>query len=233
MSGGAAANGHAAAGPTAAAAAAAGEAEGEPPAVEVAGADFDWADRSWARAPARDASGSPEAAAATAAAAAAAAGDVPQTAPDIAAAEAAAASQGGQEGFQLRNLAFSVPRGQLVGIVGPVGSGKSSILAALLGELQPIRQPAPAGTAPGAAAADGPGVPGPAAASAPAAAAPIAVRGSVAYCSQVPWIVGGTLKVRAVQWLYSLHVGGTATVRCGWVGTGGCLAGLPPSPQPT
>lgn len=30
-------------------------------------------------------------------------------------------------------------QGQLVGIVGPVGSGKSSLLAALLGEIQGIR----------------------------------------------------------------------------------------------
>jgi ABC-type multidrug transport system fused ATPase/permease subunit len=35
----------------------------------------------------------------------------------------------------LRNLTFSVKEGELVGIVGSVGSGKSSVLAALLGEM--------------------------------------------------------------------------------------------------
>lgn len=30
--------------------------------------------------------------------------------------------------FAIENLTLSIPRGQLVGVVGPVGSGKSSIL---------------------------------------------------------------------------------------------------------
>lgn len=50
-------------------------------------------------------------------------------------------------------------------------AGKSSVLAALLGELQPTRS---AHCAP--------------------SAAPVSVRGAVAYCSQVPWIVGGSLR---------------------------------------
>jgi len=36
----------------------------------------------------------------------------------------------------LQNLNLSIPRGSLVAVVGPVGSGKSSFLYALLGEMQ-------------------------------------------------------------------------------------------------
>lgn len=38
-----------------------------------------------------------------------------------------------QGGPCLRNLTFTVPRGKLVSVVGKVGSGKSSLLSALLG----------------------------------------------------------------------------------------------------
>ncbi len=55
-------------------------------------------------------------------------------------------------------------------------SGKSSILAALLGELQPTSARHVSGRGAGALS-------------------PVTVRGSVAYCSQVPWIVSGSLKV--------------------------------------
>ncbi|KAK4689734.1 hypothetical protein P7C73_g391, partial [Tremellales sp. Uapishka_1] len=40
------------------------------------------------------------------------------------------------EPFSVRNLNLTVPRGQLIGLVGPVGSGKSSILQGLIGEMQ-------------------------------------------------------------------------------------------------
>lgn len=56
-------------------------------------------------------------------------------------------------------------------------TGKSSVLSVLLGELQPARQ------AGGAAQAR----------------PPVSVHGSVAYCSQVPWIVSGSLKVRKLE----------------------------------
>ncbi|KAL4420399.1 hypothetical protein ABPG75_010055 [Micractinium tetrahymenae] len=145
--------------------------------VEVAGADFDWSDRSWAE---------PAGAAAGSAAAGAPAVSANGTAGKAAGVASAAAGKpaGGAEAaliatpavaapFQLRGLRFSVQRGQLVAIVGAVGSGKSSILAALLGELQPTRarqQLGPAGYTP----------------------SPVTVRGSVAYCSQGPWIVSGS-----------------------------------------
>jgi hypothetical protein len=95
---GAVQNGHA---PAAAVAAAGGNADA--PAVEVAGADFDWTDRSWA-------AGVPAAAVANGSAA------------QPVGAAGASASAGGA--FQLRRLQFAVPRGQLVAIVGAVGTGE-------------------------------------------------------------------------------------------------------------
>lgn len=38
----------------------------------------------------------------------------------------------------LRNLSLRVPRGALVAVVGAVGSGKSSLLSALLGEMNKV-----------------------------------------------------------------------------------------------
>lgn len=40
------------------------------------------------------------------------------------------------EVFEMRNLTFSIPRGQLVAIVGAVGSGKSSLLQGIIGEMR-------------------------------------------------------------------------------------------------
>jgi ATP-binding cassette subfamily C (CFTR/MRP) protein 1 len=39
----------------------------------------------------------------------------------------------------LRNINFSIPRGSLVAVVGSVGSGKSSLLSALVGEMKKVR----------------------------------------------------------------------------------------------
>lgn len=41
--------------------------------------------------------------------------------------------------MQLKNINVSIPRGQLVGIVGPVGAGKSSFLQALIGEMKRVK----------------------------------------------------------------------------------------------
>lgn len=41
-------------------------------------------------------------------------------------------SRGLDENFYLRNLNLSIAEGSLVGIIGPVGSGKSTFLSALL-----------------------------------------------------------------------------------------------------
>jgi hypothetical protein len=105
--------GRASANAAAAAAAAAAEKQqmgGTLPAVEVAGADFDWANRSWA-----------------AAANGAINGDAAGTAGGGGAAvplEAVNGAVSGGSAFQLRNLQFSVAPGKLVAIVGSVGTGE-------------------------------------------------------------------------------------------------------------
>ncbi|CAD7702664.1 unnamed protein product [Ostreobium quekettii] len=66
----------------------------------------------------------------------------------------------------LRQVRLSVCPGELIGIAGAVGAGKSSLLAALLGEMQ-----------------DGAGGSGRA-----------ELAGSVAFCDQVPWILAGTVR---------------------------------------
>ena len=40
--------------------------------------------------------------------------------------------------FHLDRIDFMVKRGQLIGIIGKVGSGKSSLLASILGELNKV-----------------------------------------------------------------------------------------------
>jgi ABC-type glutathione transport system ATPase component len=41
-----------------------------------------------------------------------------------------------QRVFNVRDISMSVPRGQLAAIVGPVGSGKTSLLQGLIGEMR-------------------------------------------------------------------------------------------------
>ena len=38
--------------------------------------------------------------------------------------------------FNIRDVSLTIPRGQLVAIVGPVGSGKTSLLQGLIGEMR-------------------------------------------------------------------------------------------------
>ncbi|CAK7897455.1 multiple drug resistance-associated protein-like transporter 1 [[Candida] anglica] len=67
----------------------------------------------------------------------------------------------------LSDLDFEANKGELTCVVGKVGSGKSSILKAILGEL-PI--------------------------SLNTNKSDIQVNGSIAYCSQIPWILNGTVR---------------------------------------
>ena len=73
-------------------------------------------------------------------------------------------------GPALQGVNLMIKRGELIGVAGDVGSGKSALLQALLAELYPVGLP---DTHP-------------------------AVRGTVSYCAQTPWIVSGTLKANVV-----------------------------------
>jgi ABC-type multidrug transport system fused ATPase/permease subunit len=185
-------------------------------AIQVDGVGFDWGDRAWgAQRRADDAAAllaaggdaAPAAAAAATSAATATAAphlagvqvipaegppppDPPSAAAELVGGGRDGSGRGGRAsldggplpaGPTLRALRLRVARGELVAVVGPVGAGKSSLLSALLGELQPV----PVAMAVGAAA---PGAGG----GAPRRA--VGVRGSVAYCQQVPWILGATVR---------------------------------------
>ncbi|KAG2494935.1 hypothetical protein HYH03_006870 [Edaphochlamys debaryana] len=70
----------------------------------------------------------------------------------------------------LAGVAFALAPGELLCVTGATGSGKTSLLAALMGEL-----PATAGTGGGSVGE-------------------AAVYGSVAYCAQLPWVMAGTAR---------------------------------------
>ncbi|KAK4053428.1 hypothetical protein OIV83_001593 [Microbotryomycetes sp. JL201] len=67
----------------------------------------------------------------------------------------------------LQDINLSLKKGDLLAVVGRVGSGKSSMLSAILGEMTKT---------------DG----------------KVTLRGTVAYCSQQPWIMGGTVRSNIV-----------------------------------
>lgn len=71
----------------------------------------------------------------------------------------------------LQNLTCTINRGSLVAVVGPVGSGKSSFLSAMLGEMEPILGSKVYMKLGGASRA-----------------------GFVAYAAQTPWVVNDTLR---------------------------------------
>ena len=48
----------------------------------------------------------------------------------------AAAADANQHIFKLKDINLTIPRGQLCAIVGPVGSGKSSLLQGMIGEMR-------------------------------------------------------------------------------------------------
>jgi len=71
----------------------------------------------------------------------------------------------------IRDLDVKVPKGALVGVIGEVASGKSTLLHTLIGELFPV----------GGAFVEGP-----------------KGEGRIAFCAQVPWVFEGTLKENVV-----------------------------------
>lgn len=81
------------------------------------------------------------------------------------------------EQFLLRNVNLAIPTGKLTTIVGAVGSGKSSILSAVLGEMNLNAGQVVLRRSPGAESANS--VPGSA---------------SIAYCAQSPWILNASIK---------------------------------------
>jgi len=77
----------------------------------------------------------------------------------------------------LKGLSLSVSKGELLMVVGPVGSGKSSLLAVALGELHAMK----ASATDDKATSTGP-------------ARCIAENCSIAYCAQRPWILAASVK---------------------------------------
>jgi ATP-binding cassette subfamily C (CFTR/MRP) protein 1 len=79
----------------------------------------------------------------------------------------------------LHDINFEIQAGQLVIVVGSVGSGKSSLLAALLGEMVLLKNKNRSGGGGGSSSLDSPSV---------------MVAGTVAYTQQDPWIQNASLK---------------------------------------
>ncbi|DBA68013.1 TPA: hypothetical protein ACH3X2_014044 [Trebouxia sp. C0005] len=89
-------------------------------------------------------------------------------------------THGDDEKITLHGLKLEVAQGELLGICGEVGSGKSSLLAALLGELQPLAASLSSLQQAGSVPID-------------TGTGPV-MKGTVAYCCQVPWVDAGTIR---------------------------------------
>ncbi|KAI8803437.1 P-loop containing nucleoside triphosphate hydrolase protein [Cladochytrium replicatum] len=74
----------------------------------------------------------------------------------------------------LKEISFTIPRGQLVAIVGPVGAGKSSLINALVGEMKRVNLPREYGPEESTNVVE--------------------FVGSVALCPQTAWVQSGTVR---------------------------------------
>ena len=72
----------------------------------------------------------------------------------------------------LENISFEIPKRSLVAVVGQVGSGKSSLLSAILGEMEPVSSENTSNVR----------------------NSPVIVDGSVAYAAQQAWIQNASVK---------------------------------------
>lgn len=125
-------------------------------------------------------------------------------------AAAAGAAVEEQAGPVLQNVQLEVPAGTLVALTGTVGSGKSSLLCAMLGEMLPWGGPPKE-----SAAAAAPQAPGQRGAAEGAVSGCIAPGSSVAYAPQDPFILHGTLRWGGASSLIKQHMGIAAAAGCG------------------
>ena len=72
----------------------------------------------------------------------------------------------------LEKISFEIPKRSLVAVVGQVGSGKSSLLSAILGEMEPVESENTSNVR----------------------TSPVIVDGSVAYAAQQAWIQNASVK---------------------------------------
>ena len=72
----------------------------------------------------------------------------------------------------LEKISFEIPKKSLVAVVGQVGSGKSSLLSAILGEMEPVESENTSNVR----------------------TSPVIVDGSVAYAAQQAWIQNASVK---------------------------------------
>ena len=100
--------------------------------------------------------------------------------------------------FQLRRLNLALPTGKLTTIVGSVGSGKSSLLAALLGEMRLSEGSVTVFASGSSNGSSGEGkhesTSGSSDSVAVSVAGPASGPQSIAYCSQLPWVLNATVK---------------------------------------
>lgn len=73
--------------------------------------------------------------------------------------------------YALKNINITAEKGQLICVVGKVGSGKTSLLSSIMGHLEPMHTEKPHERP-----------------------SPIVVNGSIAYCSQNPWILNASVR---------------------------------------